>query len=144
MSVSPPQPAVITPPPLLLPVFPTRVSTGFPSPAADYTETRIDLNLEIIKNPAFTYFAWNEGDSMYPSIRDGSLLIIDRKVDQPDGCVVMLSINAEFCVRRLFKFKDGSIELRSDNKKYKPINLSDEFEGQFEIFGRVIWTACKL
>lgn len=124
--------------PMPLPLVANHIAAGFPSPAADYVETRIDLNSEIIKNPAFTYFAYADGDSMEPEIRSGDLLIVDRKVDQPNGCIVLASVNNEFCVKRLFKYPDGSLELRSDNAKYSPINLSSEFEGEFEIFGRVI------
>lgn len=122
----------------LLPLVSSRIAAGFPSPATDYIETRIDLNQELIKNPSFTFYAFAEGDSMEPEIRNGDLLIVDRKVPTPNGCVVLASVNKEFCVKRLHRYPDGSLELRSDNPKYKPINLSCEFEGEFEIFGRVI------
>ena len=121
-----------------LPLISNRIAAGFPSPATDYIETRIDLNHELIKNPSFTFFAFAEGDSMEPEIRNGDLLVVDRKVPTPNGCVVLASINSEFCVKRLHRYSDGSLELRSDNTKYAPINLSSEFEGDFQIFGRVI------
>jgi SOS-response transcriptional repressor LexA len=75
---------------------------------------------------------------MTPDIQDGNLLVIDRKVDQPNGCIVLASINNTFCVKQLFRYRDGSIELRPTNDKYKSIHLPSEFEGDFEIFGRVI------
>lgn len=126
------------PTPLSLRLVANRIAAGFPSPATDYVETRIDLNQELIKNPLATFFAFAEGDSMDPEIRSGDLLVIDRKVPTPNGCIVLASVNREYCVKRLHKYPDGSLELRSDNPKYKPINLSCEFEGEFEIFGRVI------
>lgn len=129
---------VENPAPLSLPLISNRIAAGFPSPATDYIETRIDLNHELIKNPSFTFYAVAEGDSMEPEIRNGDLLIVDRKVPTPNGCVVLASINSEFCVKRLHRYPDGSLELRSDNSNYSPINLSCEFEGEFEIFGRVI------
>lgn len=132
-----------SPPPLEIPLINFRVSAGFPSPAADYVETRIDLNKELIKNPAFTFFFYAEGDSMAPVIADGSLLIVDRKVALTEGCVVVASINQEYCVKYFFKYPDGSIELRSKNPSYKSIFLSDEFEGEFEIFGCVTWFGQK-
>ena len=135
MQLFTPQEKTLTVP---LPLILNRISAGFPSPATDYIETRIDLNQELIKNPSFTFYAFAEGDSMEPEIRNGDLLIVDRKVEQPNGCVVLASINNEFCVKRLHRYADGSLELRSDNPKYTPINLSCEFEGEFEIFGRVI------
>ena len=134
---------VESPPPLRIPLVNFKVSAGFPSPAADYVESRIDLNRELIKNPAFTFFFYAEGDSMAPVIADGALLIVDRKIERTEGCVVVASINQEYCVKYFFQYPDGSIELRPENPKYKSIYLSDEFEGEFEIFGCVIWFGQK-
>lgn len=77
---------------------------------------------------------------MFPAIDDGDLLVIDRKVDQPNGCIILASIHNEFLMKRLYRFQDGSLELRPDNPKYSPILLPSEFEGDFEIFGCVIWS----
>lgn len=123
-----------------LPLVRMPIPAGFPSPAADYVETRIDLQKELIKNPSFTFFAYAEGDSMFPVIRDGDLMVIDRKIEQPDGSIVLASVNDSFCVKRLQRWPDGSLELKSDNPKYESIHLPSEFEGNFEIFGRVIWS----
>ncbi len=122
---------------LPLPLVDFQIPAGFPSPAADYVETRIDLNDLLIKNPSFTFFAYAEGDSMFPLIQSGDLMIIDRKVAKPDGCVVLASVNNTFCVKHLYRWPDGSIELRPHNSKYESIHLPSEFEGDFEIFGRV-------
>lgn len=120
-----------------IPLLKFKVPAGFPSPAADYVETRIDLNDLLIKNPSFTFFAYAEGDSMLPLIRDENLLVVDRKIEQPNGCVILASVNNNFCVKRFYKFQDGSIELRPDNPKHESIFLPSEFEGDFVIFGRV-------
>src|SRR5258708_31943881 len=112
---------VESPPPLSIPLVNFKVSAGFPSPAADYVESRIDLNRELIKNPAFTFFFYAEGDSMAPVIADGALLIVDRKIERTEGCVVVASINQEYCVKYFFQYPDGSIELRPQNPKYKSI-----------------------
>jgi len=128
------------PPEIPLPLVRMPIPAGFPSPAADYVETRIDLQKELIKHPSFTFFAYAEGDSMFPEIQDGDLMVIDRKIQQPNGSIVLASVNNSFCVKRLQRWPDGSIELRSDNPKYESIHLPSEFEGNFEIFGRVIWS----
>lgn len=120
------------------------IPAGFPSPAADYVETRIDLHKELINHPSFTFFAYAEGDSMFPEIQDGDLMVIDRKVDQPNGCIVLASVNNSFCVKQLFRWPDGSLELRSLNVRFESIHLPDDYEGDFEIFGRVIWTCRNL
>ena len=127
-----------TAPELLLNLLSLPIPAGFPSPAADYVETRIDLNKLLIKNPTCTFFAYAEGDSMFPVIKDGNLLVVDRKDEPVSGWTVLASVNNEFCVKEFFKFPDGSIELRPVNPIYPAIHLPSEFEGDFEIFGRVI------
>jgi DNA polymerase V len=49
---------------LELPLFATAVSAGFPSPAEDYVEIALDLNKELIKHPAATFYARVKGSSM--------------------------------------------------------------------------------
>jgi len=45
-------------------LFQAGVSAGFPSPAADYQEDKLDLNKHLIRNPAATFFVKASGDSM--------------------------------------------------------------------------------
>lgn len=47
-----------------LPLFIELVPCGFPSPAQDYIEQRIDLNELLIQRPSATYFVRVSGDSM--------------------------------------------------------------------------------
>ncbi|MGI8811275.1 MAG: LexA family protein [Pyrinomonadaceae bacterium] len=130
----------ILPPTVEIPLISFKIPAGFPSPAADYRETRIDLNKELLKNPAFTYFFYADGNSMEPVIRHGALLIVDRRVEPADGCIVLASVDNEFCVKYFYSHPDGSIELRPHNPEYKSIQLADSFEGDFEIFGCVIYS----
>ena len=61
-----------------LPLSNTGVSAGFPSPADDFMDLKLDLNRELIKNPASTFYARVSGDSMIDDgINDGDLLVID-------------------------------------------------------------------
>ena len=39
-------------PPIYLPLYLERISAGFPSPAQDYVEQRLDLNKLCVKRPA--------------------------------------------------------------------------------------------
>ena len=128
------------PAPLALPLVNFKIPAGFPSPAADYVETRIDLNKYLVKNPSFTFYARVEGDSMVPLMQDGDLALIDKKAGQPNGCIVLASVNNKYCFKQLYRFPDGSIELRPENAEHESIHLPSEFEGEFEIFGRVLYT----
>jgi SOS-response transcriptional repressor LexA len=49
---------------MLLPLYSDLVQCGFPSPAQDYVEQRIDLNELLVNHPSATYFVKAAGDSM--------------------------------------------------------------------------------
>src|SRR2546426_7509827 len=57
------------------PLFLVPVPAGFPSPADDYLEGRLDLNEHLIAHPAATFFFRVTGDSMIGAgIHSGDLL----------------------------------------------------------------------
>ncbi|MDS6875869.1 peptidase, partial [Klebsiella pneumoniae] len=56
-------------PPQAHPLFADLASCGFPSPAADYVESDLDLHDYCIRHPSATYYLRASGDSM----ADGSL-----------------------------------------------------------------------
>ena len=59
-----------------LPISDSRIAAGFPSPAEEYSSTSLDLNRELIKNPASTFYARVSGLSMIDEgINDGDLLV---------------------------------------------------------------------
>ena len=127
--------SVLFPKPLNLLCFPIRVPAGFPSPAQDYLAKRIDLNDLLVKHPGSTFYVRAEGDSMTPAINNGDLLVIDRSAEVGTGSIVLACLNNEFCIKELFRHSDGSIELRSTNPAYGPVNLPDDCT--FEVWGRV-------
>lgn len=49
---------------LSLPLYLSAISAGFPSPAEDYVDKRLDLNELLIRNLAATFFVRVDGDSM--------------------------------------------------------------------------------
>ena len=57
---------------IALPLFSDLVQCGFPSPAQDYVEQRIDLNAILKKQPSASYFGKEEWESMiFAGIGDG-------------------------------------------------------------------------
>ena len=61
---------------LLLPIFSSTVSAGFPSPADDFLEGSIDLNQYLISNPSSTFLVRVQGESMLGAgIFPGDVLI---------------------------------------------------------------------
>ncbi|HRH45741.1 MAG TPA: translesion error-prone DNA polymerase V autoproteolytic subunit [Pyrinomonadaceae bacterium] len=124
-----------------LPLMAWRTSAGFPSPAEDYIESRIDLNNELIRHPNSTFLARNRGDSMEGAgIYPNSLLVIDRAEDVRPGNVVLARIENDFTVKR-FALNGGQILLLPENDNYQPIEINTE---DFEIWGRVIYSINKL
>lgn len=105
------------------PLFASRVSAGFPSPADDYVESGIDLHRHLVKNPAATFFAKASGDSMQlKGIYNGDLLVVDRSLSAKTGDVVIAAIDGEL----VCKILDASNrQLLPANPSYPPIKLRD-------------------
>lgn len=128
---------------LLLPVMLSRTSAGFPSPAENFVESRIDLNVELIKHPNATFLARNgaASDSMIGAgILPGSMLIIDRDLETLSGHVVVARIEDKFTVKRLHLI-GGKILLLPENENYHPIEVETS---DFEIWGRAVYAITKL
>ena len=125
-----------------LPLYIDRVPCGFPSPAQDYVERRIDLNNLLIQKPSATYFVRVSGDSMIDAgISDGDMLVVDSSLTANHGDFVVASVSGEFTVKELRT--RPFLHLLSHNNRYSPITFSSEEE--LEIFGVVTFTikACR-
>lgn len=104
------------------------VSAGFPSPADDFKETRISLDKVAVKNEAATFYARVAGQSMIGAgLDDGDLLVIDRSLEPQDGKIAVCLIDGDFTVKRL-KVEKDCIWLMAENKRYKPILVTEENE----------------
>ena len=124
-----------------LPLVEATVSAGFPSPADDYSEARLDLNKELISNESATFYARVKGDSMtLAGISDGDLLIIDKSKTPVNGSIVVCLIDGEFTVKRLQK-KENQFYLMPENDKYQPIRIKPE--NDVTIWGVVTYTIKK-
>ena len=114
---------------LLLPFQINKVGAGFPSPATDYVEDDIDLNIHLIKNAPSTFLIRVQGKSMNNvGIRDGDLLLVDRSLNPKSFSTVIANINEELVVKTFLKEKNQSF-LTSGSKEIKDkINLSENPE----------------
>ncbi len=67
---------------IALNLYGKKVPAGFPSPATDFMEGKLDLNEHLIKNPPATFFVRISGDSMIGAgIHPDDLLVVDRSID---------------------------------------------------------------
>lgn len=122
----------------LRPLLMWRVPAGFPSPAEDYVEGRIDLNRDLIRHPLTTFYIRVEGDSMVGAgILPGSLLVVDRGVKAVEGDIVVARLDDELCVKRL-SLEGGRVRLLPENELYEPIEVTEGVD--FEVWGRVMYS----
>lgn len=116
-------------------LFDARVPAGFPSPAADYEEDKLDLNEHLIKHPAATFFVRAIGDSMIGAgIHCGDLLIVDRSLEPRDRSVVIAAVNGELTVKRI-RIRNKKITLVPENDSYSVQQVGENVE--FEVWGVV-------
>ncbi len=123
-------------------LFTCPVNAGFPSPAEDYMEEKLDLNVHLVKHPAATFFVRANGDSMTGAgIFNGDILVVDRSLNPKNQNVVVAIVNGDFTVKKLFA-SDGNVSLIPENPKYKPIDITDGMD--FRIWGVVTYVVHKL
>ena len=117
------------------------ISAGFPSPAEDFTELSISLDKHLIQNPAATFMAYANGNSMVRAgIHHGDILIIDRSLNARDGDIIIAVLHGEFTVKQLSIVKD-TFFLIPNNSQYSPVKISDDMD--FEIWGVVTYSINK-
>jgi DNA polymerase V len=126
---------------MLLP-YTEAISAGFPSPAEEYLELSLDLNKELIKHPASTFFGRVKGNSMQDAgIFDGDILIIDKSLSPFDGAKAVCYIDGEFTLKTLKKDNEN-LWLLSANESYKPIKITEE--NDFIVWGIVTYVIHKI
>lgn len=114
----------VSPPPLVM--APVPVPAGFPSPATDYLEERIDLNRELVKNPTATFLARVRGVSMRDAgLDDGDLILVDRSRRPRSGSLVLAWVDGGFTVKRLFIHGERAC-LQAANPDYPDLELRED------------------
>ena len=100
-------------------------SAGFPSPAENYVEEKLNLNSYLIKNRESSFFVRVSGDSMINvGIFDNDILIVDRSLDPKRQSIVIVSIDGELVIKKLMKDQSKNYYLKSENSNYPNIKLN--------------------
>ncbi len=120
---------------IILPLYTSKVAAGFPSPADDHVEQRLNPSDYLVKNDTATFFVRVKGDSMIEAgIFDNDVLVIDRSRVQQTGDIVLAMLDGEFTVKILGQSKKG-VNLIPANRDYSTIEIK---KGQsLEIWGVV-------
>ena len=127
--------------PVKLPLAESSISAGFPSPADDFVQNKLDLNDLLIKHPAATFFVRVSGESMMDAgIFTNDVLIVDRSIEAINGSIIVAVLDGEMTVKR-FKKINNTIMLFAENKAYKPIEVAPDRD--FSIWGVVVYVIHK-
>ena len=119
-----------------LPLYSSKVSAGFPSPAEDHVEKRLDPSEFLIDQKDATFFVTIQGQSMIDvGLLPGDKAVVDRSKQASIGNIVLAVLDGEFTIKTLSRTKDGAVRLLPANKDYSPIEITEEMN--FEVWGVV-------
>ncbi len=123
---------------VFLPPSEGRIKAGFASSVRGCLDNGIDLNRELVKNPASTFYGRVNGSSMTGAgIEDEDILVIDKSLQVRDGDIAVCFVDGEFTLKRV-KIDGEIIWLLSENANYKPVKVTKE--NDFAIWGVVTYS----
>lgn len=121
-----------------LPLYQSKVPAGFPSPADDHIEKRLDPSEYLIDQADTTFFVTIQGESMIEAgLMPGDKAVVDKGKLPVIGDIVLAMIDGEFTIKTLSRQKNGHPQLLPANSsgKYTPILIDGSV--QFEVWGVV-------
>jgi DNA polymerase V len=119
------------------------IHAGFPSPADDWREKRLDVNDLVVPHPVSTYFMRVEGNSMNGAcIDDQDIVVVDRAITATHNKIVVARLGEDFTLKRLQVINGRKIFLKSENPAYPAIEVSSRAD--FEIWGCVTYVIHRL
>ena len=111
---------------ILVPYYLHKAGAGFPSPATDYIEEDIDLNIHLIKNVPATFIIRVQGKSMTSiGINDGDLLVVDKSLNPKNFSTVIANVHDELVVKSFVKEGEKKF-LTSGSKRFEDRILINE------------------
>jgi len=119
-------------------LFNSKVPAGFPSPADDHVEKRLDIGEYMIDQADATFFITIQGESMIEAgLMPNDKAVVDRSKTPQTGDIVLAVVDGEFTIKTLSKQPNGAPRLMPANSSgtYHPIDLKGDM--QFEIWGVV-------
>jgi DNA polymerase V len=124
-----------------IPLFTAPLWAGEPTDVPDGGEEFaeiIEVPKEFVRNPKKTYGFRVKGDSMYPLIKDGDQIIVDRSEQEKSksrGRVIVAYLDGDYTVKRLM-IKKNKLYLVPENPEYRDIEIKAGMN--FIVWGLVI------
>jgi len=120
---------------LSIPLILSRIKAGFPSPAEDYVEGKLDFNEYLVKHPAATFCVRVSGDSMIEAgINQNDILVVDRSLNPKNNNIVIAVIDGELTVK-ILHYDNSGIFLVAANKNFNVKKITPDMN--FEVWGTV-------
>jgi DNA polymerase V len=120
---------------VICPLFTSGVSAGFPSPAEDHIDLKLDLNELLIQHPIATFLVRVAGESMKDAgINHGDVLVVDRSLEATSGKIVIAIVNGELTVKKFLQ-DNLSCQLIAANPDYPPVEITEDTD--FSVWGVV-------
>ena len=114
---------------LTVPFYLHKAGAGFPSPATDYIEEDVDLNIHLIKNVPATFIIRVQGKSMTDvGIYDGDLLVVDKSLKPKSFSIVVANVHDELVVKNFVKENDEQFLTSSSKKIEDKIIINNDSE----------------
>lgn len=113
--------------------------------SSDIVFSEAFIHNEIGANPNNIFLMPVKGDSMYPTLKNGCLVMVNQ-VDQFTGDgIYVFRFDGQLMVKRL-QFSKHGLNVTSDNPSYKPWELSKEeiMSSDFEVIGEVVWSGQRM
>ena len=127
---------------LTIPYYLHKAGAGFPSPATDYIEEDIDLNMHLIRNVPATFIIRVQGKSMVDvGINDGDLLVVDKSLKPKNFSTVIANVHDELVVKTLVQERDKKF-LTSGSKEFSDRILINEEQDIF-IWGLLLMSSIQ-
>ena len=118
------------------------IHAGFPSPATDYMTQAIDLNKELVRHPAATFYGRVVGDSMIDAgVEEGDILVIDRSLEPQSGDMAVCVLDGE-CTLKYLQIDRSGLTLVPANPEYPEIKVGEGME--FKMWGVVTYVIKKV
>lgn len=125
-----------------LPLYVCPVEAGFPSPAEDFIERKLNLHTHLVRNETATFFVRAHGDSMINAgIHNEDLLVVDRSLPADGNKIVIAALDGELTVKRLVR-KNGKVWLAAANPDYPDFDITHS--EYIHIWGVVTYAIHKL